>query len=105
MKTIFFPLVAVLAASVSAEQGDPLPDNVIVDLLEPVGPKAHCCFLYGHADYEYDTRDEDAVDFDRNYVKKEFCLEKNFFGETMITPFSFINSDAPNGGVIMDNLE
>ena len=106
MKTFFFPLAVVLAAFVSAERGDPLPDNVIVDLDEPVGPeKAHCCYLYGHADYEYDTRDEDDEDFNRNYVKKEFCLEKNIFGETMISPFSFINSDAPNGGVIMDNLE
>lgn len=38
-------------------------------------------------------------------MKKEFCLEKNFFGEAMITPYSFIDADAPNGGVIMDNLE
>lgn len=104
MRTIFFPVAAVLAASVSAQDGS-LPDDVIVDLLEPIDTKSHCCFLYGHADYEYDTKDEDAEGFDRNYVKKEFCLEMNFYGETMITPYSFIDADAPNGGVIMDNLE
>ena len=107
MKTIFFPVAALLAASVVAERGDPFPDNVNyeVDLAEPTGADAHCCYLYGHADYEYDTRDEDEAGFDRNYVKKRFCLEKNIFSETMISPYSFIDPDAPNGGVIMDNLE
>ena len=61
MRTIFFPVAAFLAASVSAERGDPLPPDVIVDTEEPVGPlKSHCCYLYGHADYEYDTKDENA---------------------------------------------
>jgi hypothetical protein len=50
-------------------------------------------------------RGEDEEGFNRDYVKKSFCLEKNFFGETMITPYSFIDPEAPNGGVIMDNLE
>ena len=38
-------------------------------------------------------------------MKKVFCLDKNFYGENMITPYSFVDTTAPNGGVIMDNLE
>ena len=105
--SVAFPVAALLAASVFAERGDPLPDtvNFEVDLAEPLGDDSTCCYLYGHADYQYDKRGEDEDGFDRNYVKKVFCLDTNFFGEYMITPFSFIDSTAPNGGVIMDNLE
>ena len=95
MRTIFFPVAAILAASVSANRGDPLPAGFIEDLEEPIGDKSHCCFLYSHADYQYDPLSIGEQDgYDRNYTKKEFCVTKNFFGENKISPYSFLDSNA-----------
>ena len=95
MRTIFYPAAAILTAYVSAERGDPLPEGFLVDDEEPIGDDSHCCYLYAHADYEYDPLSVNEEEgYDRNYTKKRFCLSMNHFDETKITPFSFYDVEA-----------
>ena len=106
MRTIYYPAAAILAAYVSAERGDPLPAGFEVDAAEPIGSDSHCCYLYGHADYEYDPLSVNEEEgYDRNYSKKRFCLSMNHWSETKITPYSFYDVEAESGGAIQDNLE
>ena len=98
MKTIYFPVAAILAASSFAmfhREVELLPEGYEVDLAEPIGDDSHCCYLYGHADFHYDPSG-----LDRDYAKSRHCLLPNFSHEYMITAVSFYDTEAESGGMI-----
>lgn len=103
MKTIYFSAAAILAATSFAmfnREVALLPEGYEVDLAEPIGDDSICCYLYGHADFQYDPSGED-----RDYAKTRHCLVKNWGNEYMITAVSFYDTDSESGGLIQDNLE
>lgn len=123
MRTIFFPVAAIMAATSSAlydiaadsdsssSESSSTELQLAYDTQEPVFEDSICCYLYAQPDYLYDVKfdipEEDrdkTFDGDRNYSKIKKCLKQNLWGEFMISPYSFIEQ-IEGGGHMMDNME